>query len=206
LKRANEKGWGLMARKLKTYETSLGFFDLAVAAPSMKAALEAWGSKRNLFNKGFAKITDDPAIVAATMAKPGVVLKRALGSTGQFSEHAELPKVPPVEEDGDKPKSREMTAKEKSPRDLDNKADSDEQKRCESERMEEAEREKGRARRERAITKAEAALGRAKEDHDRRTKELESKRAALDRQSEAEEARWKKQKEQLQANVLRARE
>jgi hypothetical protein len=69
--------------------------------------------------------------------------------------------------------------------------------------MEEAEREKERARRERAITKAEAALGRAKEDHDRRTKELESKRAALDRHSEAEEARWKKQKEQLQANVLR---
>ena len=26
-----------MARKLKTYQTSLGFFDLAMAAPSMKA-------------------------------------------------------------------------------------------------------------------------------------------------------------------------
>jgi hypothetical protein len=33
-----------MARKLKTYQTSLGFFDLAIAAPSMKAALEAWGA------------------------------------------------------------------------------------------------------------------------------------------------------------------
>jgi hypothetical protein len=32
-----------MARKLKTYQTSLGFFDLAIAAPSMKAVLEAWG-------------------------------------------------------------------------------------------------------------------------------------------------------------------
>jgi hypothetical protein len=30
-----------MARKLKTYQTSLGFFDQAIAAPSMKAALEA---------------------------------------------------------------------------------------------------------------------------------------------------------------------
>jgi colicin import membrane protein len=30
-----------MAKKLKAYETSLGFFDLAIAAPSMKAALEA---------------------------------------------------------------------------------------------------------------------------------------------------------------------
>jgi hypothetical protein len=38
-----------MARKLKTYETSLDFFDLAIAAPSMKAALEAWGADSNLF-------------------------------------------------------------------------------------------------------------------------------------------------------------
>jgi hypothetical protein len=33
-----------MARKLKTYQTSLGFYDLALGAPSMKAALEACGS------------------------------------------------------------------------------------------------------------------------------------------------------------------
>ena len=56
-----------MARKLKTYTTSAGFFDLAVAAPSMKAALEAWGSKNNLFHHGFAKESEDPAVVAATM-------------------------------------------------------------------------------------------------------------------------------------------
>jgi colicin import membrane protein len=42
-----------MARKLKTYQTSLGFFDLAIAAPSMKAALQAWGSETNLFHQGF---------------------------------------------------------------------------------------------------------------------------------------------------------
>ena len=33
-----------MARKLKTYQASLGLFEQAVAAPSMKAALEAWGA------------------------------------------------------------------------------------------------------------------------------------------------------------------
>jgi hypothetical protein len=37
-----------MARKLKTYQTSLGFFDLAIAAPSMKAALEAGGGQQSL--------------------------------------------------------------------------------------------------------------------------------------------------------------
>ena len=44
-----------MAKKLKTYKTSLGFFDLAIAAPSMKAALEAWGADSNLFQQGAAK-------------------------------------------------------------------------------------------------------------------------------------------------------
>src|SRR5580692_11212171 len=72
-----------MAKKLKTYETSVGFFDLAIAAPSMKAALEAWGA---------AKQSEDPDVVAATSAKPGVLLKRPVGSNGPFKEHAELPR------------------------------------------------------------------------------------------------------------------
>src|SRR5215217_9047786 len=80
-----------MARKLKTYQTSLGFFDQAIAAPSMKAALEAWGADSNLFHQGAARESDDPDVVAATMAKPGVVLRRPVGTDRPFSEHAELP-------------------------------------------------------------------------------------------------------------------
>jgi hypothetical protein len=52
----------------------------------MKAAAEAWGVKPSEFKRGFAKETHDPAIVAATMAKPGVVLRRPVGSNGPFSE------------------------------------------------------------------------------------------------------------------------
>ena len=80
-----------MARKLKIYQTSLGFYDLAVAAPSMKAALEAWGAGSNLFHQGVAKETAEPEVVAATMSKPGVVLRRAVGSDGPFREHSALP-------------------------------------------------------------------------------------------------------------------
>src|SRR5260370_5768745 len=80
-----------MARKLKTYQTSLGFFDLAMAAPSMKAALEAWGADSNLFHQAAAKESHNPDVIAATMAKAGVVLRRPVGSDGPFSEHAELP-------------------------------------------------------------------------------------------------------------------
>jgi hypothetical protein len=43
-----------MARKLTAYQTSLGFFDLAIAAPSLKAALEAWGADSDLFHQGAA--------------------------------------------------------------------------------------------------------------------------------------------------------
>src|ERR1700761_5976014 len=85
-----------MPRKLKTFVTSAGFFDAAVAAPSMKAALEAWGANKKAFQQGFAEETDDPAIVAATMAKPGVVLRRAVGTKDPFTENPALPKSLPA--------------------------------------------------------------------------------------------------------------
>jgi colicin import membrane protein len=80
-----------MARKLKTFQTSLGFYDLAIAAPSMKVALETWGAGSNLFHQGVAKETDDPDVVAATISRPGVVLKRPAGSNGRFAEQSGLP-------------------------------------------------------------------------------------------------------------------
>ena len=57
-----------MARKLKTYQTSIGFYDLAIAAPSMKAALEAWGAASNLFHQGVARESEDSGVIAATTA------------------------------------------------------------------------------------------------------------------------------------------
>ena len=54
-----------MARKLKTYQTSLGLFEQAIAAPSMKAALEAWGAESNLFHHGAAKESTDRGVIAA---------------------------------------------------------------------------------------------------------------------------------------------
>ena len=165
-----------MARKLKTFTTSAGFFDLAVAAPSMKAALEAWGSKNNLFQHGFAKVSEDPKIVAVTMAHPGVVLRRPVGSNGAFSEHAELPTDLPV--GNTKRASAKPPAKKREPptKAVDDKtareaarAFEKEQKRRDSERRkEEAKQRQERERRERAIAAAEAALEQAKQDHEAR--------------------------------------
>jgi hypothetical protein len=80
-----------MPRKLKVYVTSIGFFDLAIAVPSMKAALEAWGADSNLFHQNFAKEVHDADIVKSAMAHPGIVLKRPVGSTKPFAEPSELP-------------------------------------------------------------------------------------------------------------------
>jgi colicin import membrane protein len=110
-----------MARKLKTYQTSQGFFDLAIAAPSMKAALEAWGSNINLFHKGFAKEADDPEIVAATMARPGVILKRPVGSNEPFQENARLPSDLPATKPERKAKKPRKKLKKQAPNKVDDK-------------------------------------------------------------------------------------
>ena len=155
-----------MARKLKAYQTSLGFYDLAIAAPSMKAALEAWGSKSDLFHQGFATEADDPAIVAATMAKPGVVLRRPVGSNGSFSERAELPKDLIGGKVIGRPGKRIPKPEAPPPRKVDDKAAREaaialarDQKRRDRERhKQEAAQESERKRRGQAIAKAETAL------------------------------------------------
>jgi hypothetical protein len=83
-----------MARQLKTFEAHLGFYDTVVAAPSQAAALKAWGSRQDLFREGFAKVSADPAAIAAASAKPGVVLRRPAGSKAAFSENPGLPEIP----------------------------------------------------------------------------------------------------------------
>src|SRR5689334_5382523 len=106
-----------MTKKLKTFQTSIGFYDLAIAAPSMKAALEAWGAGSNLFHQGVAKETDDPEVVAATMSKPGVVLRRAAGSNGRFAEHSDLPSDLGSGDKGDRrERRRAKPAKRTAPR------------------------------------------------------------------------------------------
>lgn len=45
----------------------------------------------NLFHQGAANESDDPDVAAATIKKPGVVLRRPVGSNGSFNEHAKLP-------------------------------------------------------------------------------------------------------------------
>lgn len=208
------KGEGPMPRKLKTYQTSLGFFELAIAAPSMKAALEAWGSEANLFHQGFAKEADDPAIIAATMARPGIVLRRAVGSNAKFSEHAAFPKaLPVVGVNGTRGKHGLKSPAAPPPHKIDDNAareaaiaygreqEQRDRERCMQEAAQEAER-----RRRQETAKAEATLEEARRAHDTKIEEIAAAHCALDRQAEAEEKRWDEQGATLQAALNRARE
>jgi colicin import membrane protein len=201
-----------VARKLKAYQTSLGFYDLAIAAPSMKAALEAWGAASNLFHQGAAQETDDPKVVAATMAKPGVVLKRPAGSNGRFAEQAELPDL---EDGASGPKKRRRAERKRraAPRisvEDSRKAAAQferEQKRQDVQRRkEEAAREKERARREKLVTKAQAALAAAQRKHEERSETLDAERRNIDKRIEEEDMRWTSEREKLRDALRRARE
>jgi hypothetical protein len=135
-------------RPLKVFQAHLGFYDTVVAAPSQKAALEAWGSGKGEFAKGFAKVTNDPVAVQSALSNPGVVLRRPFGSSGPFKRDADpvrAPKVSPQAERAAKKRRR--------------KAAQAERERAERE-LREAEREATRTRAE--IRKREAEFAREK--------------------------------------------
>ncbi|MFW2831704.1 hypothetical protein [Sphingomonas sp. ID0503] len=71
------------AQKLKVYRTPIGFHDAYVAAPSQKAALEAWGSDANLFTRGVAELVSDEALTKEPLASPGKVIKRLRGTADE---------------------------------------------------------------------------------------------------------------------------
>lgn len=89
---SHRKRSATMARALKVYRTPIGFHDAYVAAPSQKAALEAWGADANLFARGSAEQVTDAELVREPLANPGKVIKRPRGSE---AEHlASLAKSP----------------------------------------------------------------------------------------------------------------
>ena len=181
----------------------------------MKAALEAWGADSNLFHQGAAKECDDPDVVAATMRKPGVVLRRPVGSDGSFGEHAELPTNLGGGEGPTKAASRSKAPKAKKPasRPIDKVTERKaalaferEQKRRELERArEEAIRQKERERRQQAVDKAQGALDKAEREHLTKAAAIQAEVEVLERRLRTEDARWHKEKERLETALRRAR-
>jgi colicin import membrane protein len=202
-----------VTRKLRTFQTSIGFFDLAIAAPSMKAALAAWGSNSNLFHQGFAKEVRDATVVAATMSKPGIVLRRPVGSQGPFEENADLPDGLPSGKPKAGSKGHSAKPRKRHGRTLDDSAsrkaalayEKQERQRDNAQRKEEAARAKLRKRQDQVVVKAEAAFEKARQAHEVRARHIEDARAAIEKRSRAEDTRWDKQKNKLEGILRRAR-
>ena len=92
--------------KLKVFRTAIGFHDAYVAAPSQKAAMEAWGSDRDLFARGEAELVTDPELTAEPLASPGKVVKRLRGTA---AEH--IAALPAEEKHGGRQRPRLAEAK-----------------------------------------------------------------------------------------------
>jgi colicin import membrane protein len=198
-----------MVRKLKTYQTSIGFYDLAVAAPSMKAALEIWGADSNLFHQGFAKESDDPVVVAATVAHPGIVLRRPVGTDGAFRETSELPKVPADAKTATASRGRparpaKAAGTDDAPaRKAAQGFDRERRKHEEAQRREEAAEARKRERRSTRIAEAQAAIDAAEEEHDERAAAFEAEHDRIRKRADAEERRWKTRRDKLREALHR---
>lgn len=202
-----------MARQLKTFVTNLGFFELAIAAPSMKAALEAWGVPQNFFHQGFARQTDDKKIIAATLAEPGVVLRRPVGSDDEFKQQASLPKSLPNVSPPKPSRAPAKPPKVKKASKKATKADkaaviSFEKERARREAArdrEEAKAAKDRAVRKRAVEAAQADLAEAEAAHEKAMAEIDREREKLERRADLAVERWEAQREKLEAAIDKAR-
>jgi colicin import membrane protein len=201
-----------MPRKLKVYQTSQGFYDLAIAAPSMKAALEAWGANNNLFHQGFARESNDSKVIAAAMERPGIVLRRPVGSDVAFRENAALPSAASLEAPVRLGQERPAKAIPAEAQKVDAKADRNaaaafekERQRRERQRQEEEARAaKARALRKAERKRAETELEAAAREHDKKTAVIEHDLAAVQRRADAEQKRWEKLKERLETALRNA--
>ena len=96
--------------KLKLFKTVIGFHDAYVAAPSQKAALEAWGASTDLFSAGLAERIDDPAVCEAAFEKPGTIITAMRGSTREWTERAKAKPNTPSKADTEKAKIEKRLA------------------------------------------------------------------------------------------------
>ena len=170
-------------QKLKVFVTPIGFHDAYVAAPSQKAALEAWGADSNIFAAGIAEQVTDPKLMEEPLANPGKVIKKVRGSADEhFAEldrsaskkparakSGEVVEIKPEAKPKPKPKRDELDAAEealekaakkqrKKLTELDGEIQALERKRCELQRTQETERDKLEATRDKARSSYERAM------------------------------------------------
>lgn len=154
------------AAKLKVFRMPVGFHDAYVAALSQKAAIEAWGSDKDVFTRGEAEQVTDPALAADPLAAPGKVIKRLRGTAadhiaalpldkpaGKGRKAADKKPAPPPKKPKPKPATRPSRVTLEAAEQALGKAEA----RQAAERKVLADREADLARERRTLEKAQAA-------------------------------------------------
>jgi hypothetical protein len=158
------------APKLKVFRMAVGFHDAFVAAPSQKAAAEAWGSDASVFSRGEAELVTDPKLTEEPLANPGKVIKRLRGTAEEQIAALgpdEAPKPAKPSKAVPKPKPRPSRSA-----------------------LEEAERE---------MEQAKSRFAEARADLAAREAELERERKALEAKQRADTERLEARLEKAQA-------
>ena len=180
-------------RKLKVFQTRIGFHDIVVAAASRAAALRAFGTRRDLFAQGLASEVTDPALVEAALAQPDTPLRRPAGSDVPFSVAPQRPTIAALgpeetaSEDGAAPAPKKPT--ERPPPDR-SKLDAAEARLAE---LTEA-ADEGKAELEEQL--------KALEEEER---ELRARRDAFDADAVAKRKAWRDQRAEAEETVARER-
>lgn len=168
-------------QKLKVFVTPIGFHDAYVAAPSQKAALEAWGADSNIFAQGIAEQVTDPKLMEEPLASPGKVIKRVRGSA---DEHfAELDRAAPKKKAA-KESGKVVQLKPKKPKPKPSRDELDAA--------------------EEALEKAEKKQRKKLREIDDELQALERKRRELQRKHEAERDWLSEKAEQARSSYERA--
>ena len=167
-------------QKLKVFRTPIGFHDAYVAAPSQKAALEAWGADGNLFAQGIAEQVTDPESMEEPLASPGKVIKRVRGSTDEhfaaLDRTVSKPKLKSKGEEAPKPKGRPKSRPSRDELDA----------------------------AEHALEKAEKKQRKKLAELDEKVREMERRRRDLQRKHEAERDELGKARDRTRAAYDRA--
>lgn len=172
-----------MARTLKVFRTPIGFHDAYVAAPSQKAALQAWGTDTDLFARGVAEQVTDAALMEEPLAHPGDVIRKTRGTV---DDHLAALPATPKRKPTDAPPAKPRRRKPK-PRPSRSKLDQAEQAIEEAERRYDAARH-DLAAREAALRKERQALD---SDRDRERERLETARADQEQRYREAMAAWR---------------
>jgi len=152
-------------------------------------------------------------VIAAATARPGVVLKRPVGSNAAFKEQAGLPTG--LADGGSQGAARKPAAgKKKHPRQANDRAaerkgalalEKEQKRRAREAEKQEAARQRERERRQNAVSKVQSALDAAHRKHDRNAASIEVEIEALEKKAQAEKARWEKERGRLEAALKQAR-